>query len=225
MDFEIRNKPDFACLKVMLANGDKVVTETGAMMGMSVGLKMETNMQGGLFAAAKRALGGESVFLNTYTATADGQRLDVAPSAPGDMEHIALNNSSVIVQRGSFCACTPGVTVDSKWQGAKGFFAGESAIMLNCHGTGDLWISSYGAIHPVDVKGTYIVDTSHIVAFESTLTYKVRSVGGVKSLFFSSEGMVCEFTGHGKLWFQTRSAPNLAAFLHPFRRVKPKSNN
>jgi len=225
MQFEIRNRPDYACLNVVFANGEQVVTESGAMMGMSVGLKMDTNMKGGLMGALKRAVGGESIFLNTYTATADGQRLDVAPSAPGDMQHIKLNGNAVIVQKGSFCACTPGVTVDSSWQGAKGWFGGESSIMLKCHGVGDLWIASYGAIHEVDVKGTYIVDTTHIVAFEDTLTYKVRSVGGVKSLLFSHEGLVCEYTGHGKLWFQTRSAPNLAAFLHPFQRVKPKSNN
>ena len=48
MQFEIRNKPDFASLHVFLDEGEQVVTETGAMMGMSPGLKMETNMKGGL---------------------------------------------------------------------------------------------------------------------------------------------------------------------------------
>ena len=225
MQFEIRNRPDFACLNVTFANGEKVVTESGAMMGMSPALKMETNMQGGLFAAAKRALGGESIFLNTYTATADGQRLDVAPSMPGDMEHVRLDGGAVAVQRGSFCACTPGVTVDSKFGGFQTFKAGEGFMMLRCHGTGDLWMSSYGAIHQVDVKGTYIVDTTHIVAFDESLTFAVRSVGSLKSLLFSSEGRVCEFRGTGRLWFQTRSAGSLAEFLHPFRRVKPQKSN
>jgi uncharacterized protein (AIM24 family) len=95
MRFEIRNRPDFACLSVTLGSGEQVMTETGAMMGMSTGLKMDTNMPGGIFGAAKRMLGGESVFWNTYTATADGQRLDAAPSMPGDMEHIALENSAI----------------------------------------------------------------------------------------------------------------------------------
>ncbi len=222
MDFEIRNKPDFASLHVRLDSGEQVVTEAGAMMGMSPELEMKTNMQGGLMGAAKRALGGESVFLNTYTATAAAQRLDVAPSSPGDLEHIQLQTSAVMVQSGSYCANTPGVTVDTKWGGAKTFFGGEGLLMLRCHGSGDLWISSYGAIHAVDVSGSYTVDTGHIAAFEESLSFKVRKVGGMKSLFLSGEGLVCEFTGQGRLWFQTRNAPALASFLHPFRRIKPK---
>lgn len=224
MHHEIRNKPDFASLHITFDEGDQVVTEAGAMMGMSPGLKMETNMKGGLMAAAKRAMSGESVFLNTYTASESGQRIDVAPSSPGDMEHIHLDGNAVVVQRGSYCACTPGVTVDSSWGGWKSLRAGEGLVMLHCSGTGELWLSSYGAIHCEQVNGTYIVDTSHIVAFDESLTYSVRSVGGLKSLLFSGEGAVCEFSGTGRVWFQTRSAPSLAEFLHPFRKIKPKSN-
>jgi uncharacterized protein (TIGR00266 family) len=221
MQHEIRNKPDFASLHIHFDEGDSVVTEAGAMMGMSPGLKMETNMKGGLMAAAKRAMSGESVFLNTYTATEGGQRIDLAPASPGDMEHVHLDGGAVIVQRGSYCACTPGVTVDSSWGGWKSLKAGEGLVMLHCSGTGELWLSSYGAIHCEHVDGTYVVDTSHIVAFDESLTYTVRSIGGLKSLFLSGEGRVCEFSGKGRVWFQTRSAPSLAEFLHPFRRVKP----
>jgi len=223
MQHEIKHKPDFASLHVHLDKGEQVVTESGAMMGMSTALKMETNMKGGLLGAAKRALGGESIFLNTYTAEEDGQRLDVAPSTPGDIVHLGMTGNAVMVQSGSYMACTPGITVDSKWGGAKSFFGGEGLFMLKCSGEGDLWMSSYGAIHAIDVENTYVVDTAHIVAFDETLTFNVRSVGGLKSLFFSSEGLVCEFSGRGRLWIQTRNAPSIAAFLHPFRRVK--SNN
>ena len=65
-----------------------------------------------------------------------------------------------------------------------------------------------------------MVDTSHIVGFEDTLSYNVGRVGGMKSLFLSGEGLVCNFTGRGRLWFQTRNAPALASFLNPFRPQK-----
>ena len=123
----------------------------------------------------------------------------------------------------SYLCSTPGITVDSKWGGAKSFFGGEGLFMLKCSGQGDMWMSSYGAIHEITVENTYVVDTAHIVAFDETLTFNVRSVGGMKSLFFSSEGLVCEFSGRGRLWIQTRNAPAIASFLHPFRRMK--SNN
>ncbi|MFT5686770.1 MAG: hypothetical protein ACI8RZ_007727 [Myxococcota bacterium] len=225
MKHQIKNKPDYASLHVVLDSGEKVITEAGAMMGMSTGLEMKSNMQGGLMAAAKRAIGGESIFLNTYTATADSQRLDIAPAAPGDMVHIPVSGKSIMVQSGSYCASTTGVTVDTKWGGAKTFFGGEGLVMLRCHGEGDLWISSYGAIHAVEVDGSYTVDTGHIVAFEEGLQFSVKKEGSMKSLLFSSEGLVCEFSGKGTLWFQTRNAAALASFLHPFRKVKPKNNS
>ena len=224
MDHEIKAKPDFASLTVMLDNGEQVVTEAGAMMGMSGQLKMETNMKGGLLGAAKRALGGESIFMNTYTADADGQRIDIAPSAPGDIHHEELNGNTLFVQSGSYLASGTGVEVDSKWGGAKTFFGGEGLFMLKISGTGPVWISSYGAIHEVHVSDTYVVDTGHIVGFEDTLTFNVKKVGGLKSLFFSGEGLVCEFSGQGRLWIQTRNAPSLAGFLHPFRPEKANNN-
>lgn len=224
MQAEIRNRPDYASLHVVLGNGEVVVTETGAMMGMNPKIKLESNLKGGLFAAAKRALSGESLFLNTYTASGDGQRLDLAPSAPGDIEHVHLDGNALVVQRGSFLAATPGVSMDAKWTGAKGFFSGEGLVMLRCSGSGELWLSSYGAIAKVDVDGSYQVDTTHVVAFDEGLEWNVTKVGGLKSLFLSGEGLVVQFNGRGRVWYQTRSAPGLASFLHPFRRVKPKSN-
>jgi uncharacterized protein (TIGR00266 family) len=225
MEFEIRNKPDYASLHVTLDTGEAIQTETGAMMGMSPKLKMETNMKGGLMGGLSRMIGGESVFQNTYTGTEDGQRLDLAPSAPGDMEHIRLDDATVVVQSGSYCACSPEISIDAKWGGAKSFFGGEGLIMLKCHGTGELFISSYGAIHCEQVNGSYVVDTGHIVAFDDSLTFNVRSVGGgMKGLFLSGEGRVCEFNGTGRVWFQTRAAGSLAQFLHPFRKVQPSNN-
>jgi len=222
MQHSIRNNPDFASLHVILDQGEQLITEAGAMMGMSSDLQMTTNMKGGVLGAAKRALGGESIFLNTYTASGDGQRLDIAASSPGDVEHMKLSDAAVMVQSGSYLCSTPGISVDTKWGGARTFFGGEGLFMLRCSGEGDLWVSSYGAIFAVDVAGSYVVDTGHIVAFEESLGFKVRSVGGLKSLFFSSEGFVCEFSGNGRLWIQTRNSGALAGFLHPFRPVRSK---
>ena len=69
----------------------------------------------------------------------------------------------------------------------------------------------------------YICDTTHMVAFTQGLQYSVRSVGGLKSLFLSGEGLVCEFRGQGRLWMQTRNPGALASFLHPFRPTRSSS--
>ena len=198
------------------------------MVARDTGVEMKTNLRGGLASSLKRSvLGGESLFLNTFTASAPGQRLYLAPAPEGDMQVFHMEpGREIIMQSGSFVAAEPSVVLDTKWAGFKGFLSGEGLFFLRCEGTGDLFFNTYGGIHQIELDGSdrYIVDTSHIVAFTDGLDFRINKIGGMKSLFFSGEGLVCDFTGKGKLWFQTRSAPSLASFLHPFRRVKPKSD-
>jgi uncharacterized protein (TIGR00266 family) len=221
MEFKLIDRPDFTAVRAVLQPGESLVTEAGAMLGMSPGLKMETNMRGGLLAAAKRSvLGGESLFLNTYTAQNEAALLDFAPPMPGDIQHRRLQDETLLLQSGAFLAGSAALKLDTQWGGAKGFFGGAGLFLLKVSGTGDLFFSSYGAIRPVDVQGAYVVDTGHIVAFETTLSFSVRTVGGLKSLFLSGEGLVCDFAGNGRLWLQTRAPQALASFLHPFRRVQ-----
>jgi len=67
----------------------------------------------------------------------------------------------------------------------------------------------------VEITSPFIVDTGHIVAFEPTLDFKLRRVGSWFSTFFSGEGFVCEFTGHGKLWVQTRNPSEFGSLVGP----------
>ena len=218
MRHEIHNRPTYASLHVFLDPGDEVITEAGAMMSMSGGVTISTAMAGGPWGAFQRWLSGESLFLNTYRAKAPGERVDIAPPQPGDMTHVKLEGQGVVCQQGSYCASTPGVRVNAKWSGLQGLFSGEGIVMIQCRGVGDLWLSSYGAIQEVEVNGTCIVDTGHIVAFEESLSWFPKPVGGVKSTLLSGEGLVMQFSGQGRLWLQTRCAEHFADFLHPFRK-------
>lgn len=227
MRYEMLDKPDFGVVRVGFDQpGESVIVESQAMVAKDTAVDMKTQMQGGLMAAAKRkVLGGESLFQNTFTATAPGQQLWLAPNAEGDVMSLEMDGSyEVMLNSGAFLASVPGVVLDTKWGGAKGFFSGTGFFLLKCSGQGPLFFSSYGGIHAVDVGAQgYICDTSHVVGFTSGLNYNVTKVGGFKSLFFSGEGLVCNFHGQGRLWMSTRNANALAAFVHPFRRVK--SNN
>lgn len=223
MQHEIRHNPDFGVLRVQFDQpGEQIVAEAGAMVGRDTAMQMETNMRGGLGGALKRKLlGGESLFQNTFTATEPGQSLWIAPAPEGAIEQVELQpGMELFMQSGAYLASTPGVQLDTKWQGAKGFFSGEGLFLLRAHGQGLLWFCSYGGIHAVDLGQEYqgyVCDTSHMVAFTPGLQYQVRSVGGLKSLFLSGEGLVCEFQGQGRLWMQTRNPGALASFLQPFR--------
>ncbi len=224
MRYELLDKPDFAMVKVTFDSpGEQMVLESAAMVARSSGMTMQTNMKGGVLAAAKRKLlGGESLFQNTFTANQPGETLYFAPAPEGDVEVLELDGRvPVLMNSGAFLGAAPGVQLDTKWGGAKGFFSGTGFFLLKAEGVGPLFFSCYGGMHVVDVgPAGYICDTSHVVAFTGGLNYQVQRVGGLKSLFFSGEGLVCNFQGEGRLWMSTRSPAALAAFVHPFRPVR-----
>ncbi len=228
MRHEILEKPDFSMVKVHFDQpGESVLVEASSMVAKDSAIEMKTSMQGGMMSALKRAaLGGESLFQNTYTATAAGQTIFLAPAYEGDVEVVDVAQyGEVMLSSGAFLASTPTVTIDTKWGGAKGFFSGAGLFLLKATGTGPLFFSCYGGIHPVDVgPNGYICDTSMVVGFTRGLDFNVTKLGGLKSLFLSGEGLVCHFRGQGKLWISTRNPASLAAFMHPFRPVKQQNH-
>jgi uncharacterized protein (TIGR00266 family) len=217
MQHEILYQPSYSLLKVKLQQGESILAEAGAMVSMSGGVEIETKARGGVFGALKRSfLGGESFFVNTFKASAD-EELTLAPSLPGDIASIGLKGNTVFAQSGAYIASSPEIQVDTSWGGAKTFFSKEGFFLLKLTGTGNLFLSSYGAIHQIDlaVGQKYIVDTGHMVAFEETVQYNVTRVGGLKSTLFSGEGLVVELTGPGKIYIQTRSADAFLSWLIP----------
>lgn len=224
MRYQLLEKPDFAAVRIEFeAAGEQVRVEASAMLAKDNAVELKTQMQGGLLSAAKRKLlGGESFFQNTFTATAPGQSLYLAPGPEGDVEVLNFDGSQTLfLASGAFLAAAPTIQLDTQWNGAKGFFGGAGLFLLRASGVGPLFFSCYGGIHPVDLEGgTYICDTGHILGFTQGLDYRVTKVGGLKSLFLGGEGLVCEFRGTGRLWISTRKASSLAAFLHPFRPVQ-----
>lgn len=218
MQTEILYRPSYSLAVVKLSPGESVQVEGGAMVSMSAGMQMETKARGGIFKSlARSVLGGESFFMNTYTAPAEGGEIMLAPSLPGDIAQMELRGETIMLQSGSYIASSPGIEVDTSWGGAKSFFGGEGFILLRVKGTGKLLVSSYGAIHPVELgpKQKITVDTGHLVSFDSTLDFQVRRVAGWKSTLFSGEGLVVELTGPGKLTLQTRSERAFLDWLIP----------
>ena len=224
--FEITQRPDFGLLSVQLADGQQIFAEPASMASMTPNAHMKAGMKGGFKKTLGRMLGGESLIINTFTAQQGAAEVTFAPGTPGDVLHYHLDQNTLLLQRGAFLAYTDGVELTGKWQGAKGFFSGEGLVFLKASGAGDLFFNSYGAILEIDVTEEYIVDTSYIVAFEDTLDYRVTVLEGmkvsskIKSFFFGGEGLVCKFSGQGKIWIQTRAVNPFLSWIHPFRPTK-----
>jgi uncharacterized protein (TIGR00266 family) len=208
MEIEILYRPSYSLGMLKLEGGEEVRVEGGSMVSMSAGVVLETEATGGLLQSLSRSLlGGESFFQNTFQAPAGGGQVAVSPALPGDLLALDLQQERVMVQSGSYVASELDIEVETKWSGAKTFFASEGLIMLRISGTGKMLVSSYGAIHEMTLAGgeTHTVDTGHLVAFTEGIGFKVRKVGGLKSTLFSGEGLVVDLTGPGRVLLQSRS--------------------
>jgi uncharacterized protein (TIGR00266 family) len=215
MQVKILEGPAFAIGTIEVGAGAEVKVEAGAMAAMSGDVEIETGSSGGLLGGLKRSvLGGESFFINTFRSPTDGH-VAVAAKLPGDMKLLSLSGNTWFVQSGSWIASDPSIEVDTKWGGAKTFFGGEGLFLLKCTGSGDVLVSSYGAILEREIpRGqSYVVDTGHVVAFPEGMNYGVEKAGSWKSTLLGAEGLVVRFHGPGSIWLQTRSPQDLLGWL------------
>jgi uncharacterized protein (TIGR00266 family) len=217
--YHIEHQPAFSLAILNLQPEQSIMAEAGAMVSMSANVELQSQMKGGLLGALKRAAGGESAFVSTFTARGGPGEVTLAPGAPGDIAAIELNNQSFFVQSSSYLAGDASLTVDTKWGGAKSFFGGEGLFVLLVQGQGLLLVSSFGAIHRKVLRPgeRYVVDTGHLVAWEGTTQYTLRkAAAGFFRSMVSGEGIVAEFTGPGEILIQTRNLAALAGLLKPF---------
>lgn len=212
--------PDYGFATVTIPRGRTLKVEASAMAYMDPSLLMRTRLGGGF----KRMLSGERLFINEFEARDRDAEIGLAPGPPGDLAHVYLENETLFIQNGSYLASSPELDVSAQFQGLKGFFSGEKLFMVKCSGSGDLWFNTFGSLIEIDVTSNYVVDTGHIVGFTEGLDFTVQSIAGLKSLFFSGEGLVCRFSGQGTVWIQSRKTPAFVRWADQFRRVESKNN-
>ena len=216
----IEHQGAFALAVIQLQPEQTISAEAGAMVTMSANVELYYEMRGGVFGALKRAVGGESAFVSTFTAKGGPGEVTFAPGAPGDVVGIEMQNQTFMVQSSSYLAGDTSLVVDTKFGGAKSFFGGEGLFLLQVSGAGLLLVSSFGAIHRRTLRPgeQYVVDTGHLVAWEAQMPYNIRKAAksGYLRSFLSGEGMVAEFTGPGEILIQTRNLAAFASMLKPF---------
>ena len=224
MEINVQYKPSYSLAIVKLAPNERIRADSGAMVSHSATVTVETKAEGGILKSLGRSLlGGESFSQNFWVAGPQGGEVTLAPDLPGDVEEIIMTGVPLMVQSGSYLASESGIDLNSKFS-SKAFKAGEGISMLEATGSGKLLVSSYGAIFEKQLASgeKYIVDSSHLVAFEAVMDVQIQSVGGLKSTLLSGEGLVIELTGPGRLYIQTRSPQALINWIIP--QVPQKSN-
>jgi uncharacterized protein (TIGR00266 family) len=218
-----------ALLDIQMSAGEKITAESGAMVYMQGDIEIKTRTREGGFLKKLKvsALGGESFFVNDFFAKSDCS-LGLTGPPIGDIVHLSIRpGNGFIVQSGSYVASTPGVLLDTQWQGFRKGVFGSEFFMLKATGEGDLFVNAYGGIIQKDLKaGEKIkIDNYHLVALGEQVNYNVIKLGGIKTNILGGEGLVTESIGPGPVLFQTKNLRELIDILGINQRRETTSNN
>jgi uncharacterized protein (TIGR00266 family) len=208
IDYELCGD-DFQAVVITLDPGEGVRAEPGSMMFQEDGIEMDTSTGGGLLKGLKRAVGGESFFITTFTNGGHGRaRVGFAAPYPGKILPVDLSRGTVFCQRDAYLCSARGVEVSvafTKRLGA-GFFGGEGFILQKLVGEGLAFIHAGGFIveRELEPGETLKVDTGCLVGFEESVDYDIKMIKGIKTMFFGGEGLFYALLrGPGKVWIQT----------------------
>lgn len=218
MQLTIKGQPSFGYAEVLLEPGEHIITESGAMATMSMGLELDAKLNGGfLKGIVRKFFGGESLFVNHFTnKTNVAQPMTLTQPTPGDMIIWELNNETIYLQPTAFIACEQGLNIDLEFAGFKSFISREGLFKIKVSGSGKVIFGAYGAIIEKRVNGELIVDTGHLVAYDPQMKLQLQLSGGIISSITSGEGLVTRMEGTGRVWIQTRNLQGLASWINRF---------
>lgn len=225
MQYKIEGTP-LPVVICTLSAGEMMITERGSMSWMSPNMKMETTSNGGVGKAIGRMFAGEAMFQNRYTAMGGDGLIAFASSFPGSIMPVSITpDHPMVVQKSGFLASESTVELSVFFQKkiASGFFGGEGFIMQKLTGNGLAFLEIDGHVveYTLAAGQEIIVDTGYLAAMDATCSLEVRSVPGLKNMFFGGEGFFnTAVKGPGKVYLQTMPINAVAGTIG---RVIPKS--
>lgn len=228
---------DLQFVEIMLDSGESIIAEAGAMMYMDNAIKMDTvfgdgsgkegsDLKSKLFSAGKRVITGESLFMTSFTNSADGKRcVSFAAPYPGTVIAFDLSefNGVMICQKDSFLCAAMGISVGIAFQKkiGVGLFGGEGFIMQRLEGDGLAFMHAGGTIIKKELAQNEIIqlDTGCLVAMTHTVDYDIKFAGSVKTALFGGEGLaLATLTGPGTIWLQSLPFSRLADRIYAASR-------
>ncbi|HEX9945595.1 MAG TPA: TIGR00266 family protein [Thermoanaerobaculia bacterium] len=227
IDYELYGE-DMQYVEITLDPGEACIAEAGAFLYMEPGIQMQTifgdgsgqeqaGLMGKLFSAGKRVLTGESLFMTLFGNSGPGrQKVAFAAPYPGKIVPLDLrqHGGRILCEKDAFLCAAKGISVGIALNRrlGSGLFGGEGFILQKLEGDGLAFLHSGGTIFTRQLAPgeTLRVDTGCLVAFETTVTYDIQMVSGIKTAFFGGEGLFyAALTGPGTIWLQSL----------PFKRI------
>lgn len=203
-----------------LSKGESVVTESGGMSWMDEGIKMSTSTNGGIMKGLGRALAGESLFMNTYTAEKDDVEIAFSSSLPGKILEFDLSQGETIIaqKRAFLCAeSTVDISMHFRKKLGAGFFGGEGFIMQKITGPGKVYLEIDGEVVKKELaEGEKLkVDNGYVAAMTSSVNLDIETVPGLKNIMFGGEGLfLTTVKGPGTVWLQSMPISKLASLIY-----------
>ena len=203
-----------------LKAGETVLTENGGMSWMDSGITMKTTTNGGIMKGLGRALAGESIFMNTYTAEKDDVEIAFASCFPGEILEFNLKEGETIIaqKRAFLCAeNTVDISMHFRKRIGAGFFGGEGFIMQKMTGPGKVFLEIDGSLVKKELQtGEKLkIDNGHLAAMTSKVDLNIETVKGVKNIVFGGEGLfLTTLEGPGTVWIQSMPVSKLASLFY-----------
>lgn len=225
MQYELKGGA-FPVVVCKLSSGESMITEKGSMVWMTPNMEMTTT-GGGIGKMFSKALTGESMFQNIYTARGEGM-ITFGSSFPGQILPLEVTpGKSFILQKSAFLASEAGVQLSmhiNQKLGA-GFFGGEGFIMQKLTGNGIAFAEVDGELveYTLAPGEQLVVDTGYVMGFELSVSMNIQQVKGLKNMVLGGEGLFnTVLTGPGKIWLQTMPISGVAAAIQPFLTLGKK---
>lgn len=240
IDYKIYGE-ELQFVEVELDPDETAVAESGAMMMMDDGIKMETifgdgsqqqqtGLLGKLMSAGKRMLVGESLFMTAFTNIGQGKK-HISFAAPYTGKIIPMDlqqlGGRIIAQKDAFLCAAKGVSIGIEFQRklGTGIFGGEGFIMEKIEGDGMAFLHAGGYIVERNLGPGEIlkVDTGCVVAYTAGVDFDIEFVRGIKNWMFGGEGLFFAILrGPGKVWIQSLPISRLAGRLVAYGTYKRK---
>lgn len=210
-------------LEFMLDPNESIISEAGELSWMSASIQMTTHTQfgggGGLFGVLKRVAGGGSIFMSEYRAMGAAGELAFATKLPGHIVpvEVAPGHEYMIHRHGFLCA-TPQIQIGVGFQQSlgAGIFGGDGFLLQKATGQGICWLELSGELVVRDLQPgeTLRVHPGHVGAFQSSVSFQITTVPGIKNMIFGGDGIfLASLTGPGRIWLQTLPIARLAHAL------------
>ena len=219
MQYELKGGA-FPVVVCRLNSGESMITEKGSMVWMTPNMEMTTT-GGGIGKMFSKALTGESMFQNIYTARGEGM-ITFGSSFPGQILPLEVTpGKSFILQKSAFLASEAGVqlSIHVNQKLGAGFFGGEGFIMQKLTGNGIAFAEVDGELveYTLAPGEQMVVDTGYVMGFELSVSMDIQQVKGLKNMVLGGEGLFnTVLTGPGKIWLQTMPISGVAAAIQPF---------